>query len=94
MKRTLVKILVIAMALLTVIGLCSCEAIEGILANIPGFSAGDQNEGDGNEDNGEGNGDDNGDDGKVELEGLALIEGGKANFKIVQATQKGAPVRA
>ena len=91
MKRTSVKILVIAMALLTVIGLCSCEVIEEILANIPGFSAGDQNEGGGNEDNGEGDGENGG---NVTLEGLALIEGGKANFKIVQATQKGAPVRA
>ena len=88
MKNLIKMLLILALTLCCVFALASCEMIEGILANIPGFSTGDTN--DGGEDEGEGNED----DGKVELEGLALIEGGKANFQIVQATTKGAPLRA
>ena len=88
MKKLLKTLLIFALSLSCVFALASCEMLDEILANIPGFSTGDQN--DGGEDEGGGNED----DGKVELEGLALIEGGKANFKIVQASQKGAPVRA
>jgi hypothetical protein len=93
MKNLLKTLLILTLAISTVFALASCEMLNEILANIPGMSTGDGNkddENDGNKDDGK----DDEDEGKVELEGLALIEGGKANFKIVQATTKGAPLRA
>ena len=89
MKNLFKTLLILTLAITTVFALASCDVLNEILANIPGMSTGDTN--DGGEDEGDGNEDDGN---KVELEGLVLIEGGKAKFQIVQATQKGAPVRA
>ena len=89
MKKLFRTLLVLMLALSCVFALASCEMLDEILANIPGMSTGNQgdvNEGDGNEN------DENKNDDDVKLEGLVLIKNGKANFQIVQATQKGAPV--
>ena len=91
MKKLFKSLLILTLAISTVLALASCEMLDEILANIPGMSTGNQgdvNEGDGNEN------DENKNDDDVKLEGLVLIKNGKANFQIVQATQKGAPVRA
>ena len=91
MKRAKI-LLAIMIVLASVISLASCEMLDSILANIPGFS--DQT-GDGGEDEGGENDDEGKDEGdKVELDGLILIENGKANFRIVQASTNGAPLRA
>ena len=90
MKNLFRTLLVLMLAVSCVFALASCDVLDEILANIPGMSTGDQNEGEGEGNENEGNED----DGNVELEGLALIVNGKAKFQIVQASSKGAPVRA
>ena len=87
MKSLFRMIIVLTLVLSCAFALSSCEMLNGILANIPGFSEGDtsggENEGEGNEDEGKG------DEGSKELEGLVLIQNGKANFRIVFSTDAG-----
>ena len=76
------RILVILIAVLTIFALTSCDAILDMLPiDIPGLGTEDggngEGDGEGNEDNGE------------KLDGLVLIQNGKANFKFVFSNDAG-----
>ena len=80
------RILILLVAILTVFAMTACDAIlDKLPIDIPGLGTGDggENEGEGNEDEG------NEDEGKEELEGLVLIQNGKANFRFVFSTDAG-----
>ena len=80
-------LLALVIVFASVLALASCEALEGIMSSITGSQDGSgDGENEGGENEGEGNTD--------KLDGLVLIEDGKAKFQIVQATTKGAPLRA
>ena len=80
------RILILLVAVLTVFAMTACDAIlDKLPIDIPGLSTGD-----GGEDEGEGNEDESkGDEGNEELEGLVLIQNGKANFRFVFSTDAG-----
>lgn len=94
MKRKLFRILLLAISVVLLIGLTSCD-IESLMSSIPGLGGngtgnGEGGEGEGGENNG-GNGTDNGGfDGFVENEGeLTLIRNGVARFQIVYTVDAG-----
>ena len=73
------RILILLIAILTVFAMSSCDAILDMLPiDIPGLT--DKEDSDGEKDD---DGEDEGKDEGEKLEGLVLIENGKANFKIV-----------
>ena len=78
------RILILLVAVLTVFAMTACDAIlDKLPIDIPGLGTGD-----GGEDEGEGNEDEGKDEGE-KLEGLVLIQNGKANFRIVFSTDAG-----
>ena len=84
MKKNLIRILLLAVALVTVFALASCSILADFGINIPGM-------GDTNEDNGGGNDGGENEEPPVEKEGeLLLIHNGKALFNVVYTHSSGA----
>ena len=81
------KIILLLVSIAAVFALASCDLLNNLPFDIPGIS------GDETPDENENEGEDEG-EGKVELDGIVLIEDGVANFRIVQSNSKGAPLRA